>query len=408
MSAWRIRSSAPRASSSESATSSVGPFLCLEQHPHRVAHSRAAQVRQLAESARHHRSADVLPGGLAASRAHVVYSGSSTSSRLAPAASASRAASRTSRAVRLASHVLPEPGPPRTTSRAHRRARSSASRSWPAALRPLTMRSFRSIAAGVSTWAAEPGVLRPRVGVQPPDQRGQVDRHLALVRRAGREPVEHLRQLARQAREAIGVGRVLTGEQGGEVGVQAEQRPVERAGLVGLHPVQPGEQHLLEPLRLKIADGELEQATRDRPPRLERVRPGRSGRHDAIMPREILDRARPTSIQVLSCSSSSRIGRELGHRTASQRRRPPGRCGSARPSAAAAGTIPGRPGQVRRRPGHRQPDQGRADRTLDQPGQQRHQRKQRQHKKKYPVRHRLAARRRPPVPACREKPRSVC
>ena len=45
--------------------------------------------------------------------------------------------------------------------------------------------------------------------------------------------------------------------------MQAEQGLIQRAGLAGLHPLQTGQQHLLEQLRLKIGDGELEQAASD-------------------------------------------------------------------------------------------------------------------------------------------------
>ncbi len=88
------------------------------------------------------------PAGAASSRAHVVYNGNSISSTPAPAVSASSAASAQILAVRLASQVLPEPGPPSTTSRAHRLARSSASSS--SSPQPSAIRSFRSMTAGVS------------------------------------------------------------------------------------------------------------------------------------------------------------------------------------------------------------------------------------------------------------------
>ena len=45
--------------------------------------------------------------------------------------------------------------------------------------------------------------------------------------------------------------------------MQAEQGLIQRACLAGLHPLQTGQQHLLEQLRVKIGDGELEQATGD-------------------------------------------------------------------------------------------------------------------------------------------------
>lgn len=104
------------------------PFL--EQHSQPADDSRTAQVGKLAQRARHDDAANVVAKRVADCCTHVVYSGISTSSGMAPAASACRAASAHSRAVRLASHVLPDPGPPSTTSRARRLA-MSASRSCP-------------------------------------------------------------------------------------------------------------------------------------------------------------------------------------------------------------------------------------------------------------------------------------
>ena len=48
--------------------------------------------------------------------------------------------------------------------------------------------------------------------------------------------------------------------------MQAEHRLIQRTGLIGLHPVQPGEDHLLEPLRFQITDRELKQPGGDSPP----------------------------------------------------------------------------------------------------------------------------------------------
>ena len=84
-------------------------------------------------------------------REQVVYSGSSTSSIFPPASRACKASSAQRRAVRLASQVLPEPGPPRMTSRLHRCASASASKSCSCARPVAVICSLRSMAAGVGT-----------------------------------------------------------------------------------------------------------------------------------------------------------------------------------------------------------------------------------------------------------------
>jgi hypothetical protein len=59
----------------------------------------------------------------------------------------------------------------------------------------------------------------------------------------------------------LGIKLTLSSEAGNKIGLQSEQRLVKQAGLVGLHPGQPGKQQLLEMLRVKIGKSELEKTT---------------------------------------------------------------------------------------------------------------------------------------------------
>ena len=95
---------------------------------------------------------------------------------------------------------------------------------------------------------AELRVPRPWVGVQPVDQRPEIHRNLAPACGSRRQPVQNQLELIHHAVET---------------GVQAEQGLIQRACLAGLHPLQTGHQHLLEQLRVKISDGELDQAASD-------------------------------------------------------------------------------------------------------------------------------------------------
>jgi hypothetical protein len=90
----------------------------------------------------------------------------------APARSAQRTASAHLRAVRRAGQVLPDPGPPSTIGRAHRSARSSASRSRPGSSSASPMASFRSISAGSEPCrpAAGPGATYRNLATGPRPQ----------------------------------------------------------------------------------------------------------------------------------------------------------------------------------------------------------------------------------------------
>ena len=151
----------------------------------------------------------------------------------------------------MASQVLPEPGPPRITSRLHCRASSSASASCSPAGPVALTRSLRSIAAGVSTGPPSRGSCGHGSVFSQPISVFEVDLDLVKVGAPRRQPVHHVPEQVLHV-----INKVI------QVLVHAEQGLVQRAGLVG-HLLQAGQHHLLEDLWLQVEDRELEQATGD-------------------------------------------------------------------------------------------------------------------------------------------------
>ena len=123
-------------------------------------------------------------------REQVVYSGSSTSSRVPPAARASGLLQRS-----VAPCAWPARSCPSRAAQDHQPlhccASSSASRSCSADRPLVVIRSLRSMAAGVSTGLANRGSRGQGSVSQPVDQRPEINRNLAPVRGTGRQSVQN-------------------------------------------------------------------------------------------------------------------------------------------------------------------------------------------------------------------------